>query len=367
MENILMKFAEKRESEIIFSKALIADTGRYLVSFYENKKIFIITNPLVKHLYGETLISGFSRYGIQGKFIEIPDGEEYKNLSTASGIYDSLLKGKADRNTLLVSFGGGVVGDITGFVASTYMRGIPYIHIPTTLLAQVDSSIGGKTAVDHPKAKNIIGSFYHPKAVFIDPSLIQTLPLEHIKNGLAEIIKIAVILSPSLFTNLNMVIPQILENNIEILSTIIREAVKLKAQLVLRDPDEKNQRKYLNYGHSIGHALEVIFGYQKIFHGEAIALGMVIETMISRYRGMCNADLEEKIKKIIKKLNIPLKIALKNINNERIWETVAFDKKNNQGSICFILPEKVGKVHIVEGINKREVIGALEEFKKEWL
>jgi len=367
MENILIKFTEERKTEIIFSEALIADAGSYLVSFYENKKIFIVTNPLVKHLYGETLISGFSRYGFQGKFIEIPDGEEYKNLSTASDIYDSLLNGKADRNTLLVSLGGGVVGDIAGFVASTYMRGIPFIHIPTTLLAQVDSSIGGKTAVDHPKAKNMIGSFYHPRAVFIDPSVIKTLPLEHIKNGLAEIIKIAVIFSPRLFTDVNTVISQILENNIEVFSTIIREAVKLKVKLVLQDPSEKNQRKYLNFGHSIGHALEVIFGYQKIFHGEAVALGMVIEAMISHDRGLCNLDLKEKIKKIIKKLNISQKIAIKNINNEKIWETIAFDKKNKQGNICFILPEKIGKVHIVEGINKREVISALEAFKKEWL
>jgi len=367
MENILMNFVEEKESKIIIKEGLIDDIGRYLTSLNESKEVFVITNPLVKHLHGEKLISGFSRYGIHSKFIEIPDGEKYKSLSTASDIYDTLLKEKANRSTTLISFGGGVIGDLTGFIASTYMRGVPLIHIPTTLLSQVDSSIGGKVAVDHPKAKNIIGSFYHPRAIFIDPLVLGTLPLEHIKNGLVEIIKISVIDSPSLFATLDGVIQRVLNKDMEILKTIISDAVKLKVHVVLQDPKENNQRKYLNFGHSIGHALETNFGYQKLTHGEAVALGMVIETKISRYRGICSVDLEKKIKSIINKLNISFKITFKNMHNENIWETIAFDKKNKQGRICFILPEKIGKVNLIEGINKKEVINALEEFKKEWL
>ena len=367
MENILMNFIEKKESKIVIKEGIIDDVGRYLTSLCENKKVFIITNPLVKQLHGEKLIYGLSRYGIQPKFIEIPDGEKYKSLSTASDIYDSLLKEKADRTTALISFGGGVIGDLTGFIASTYMRGIPLIHIPTTLLAQVDSSIGGKVAVDHPMAKNIIGSFYHPRVIFIDPLLLKTLPLEHLKNGLVEIIKISVIDSPSLFATLDTVIPRALNKDMEILKTIISDAVKLKVQVVLQDPKEKNQRKYLNFGHSIGHALETTFGYQELTHGEAVALGMIMETKISCSRGICSTDLEKKIKSIIKKLNIFFKITMKSINNENIWETIAFDKKNKHGRICFILPGKIGKVNLVEDINKEEVINALEEFKKEWL
>lgn len=364
---MLINFTEKKESRIIIKEGIVDDVGRYLTSLSEKKEVFIVTNPLVKHLHGEKLICGFSRYGIHSKFIEIPDGEKYKSLSTASGIYDLLLKEKADRTTTLISFGGGVIGDLAGFIASTYMRGIPLIHIPTSLLAQVDSSIGGKVAVNHPMAKNIIGSFYHPQAIFIDPLVLKTLPLEHLRNGLVEIIKISIIDSPSLFERLDMVIPRALDKDMEVLKTIISDAVKLKVQVVLKDPKEKNQRKYLNFGHSIGHALETIFGYQKLTHGEAVALGMVIETKISRFRGICTTDLEKKIKNIIKKLNISFKIAPKSINNENIWETIAFDKKNKHGRICFTLPEEIGEVNIIEDINKKEVVNALEEFKKEWL
>jgi len=365
MENILMRFIEEKESKIEIREGLIEDIGHHLTSLFENKKVFVITNPQVKYLHGEKLISGFSRYRIQSKFIEIPDGEKYKSLSIASDIFDFLLNEKADRTTVLISFGGGVIGDLAGFVASTYMRGIPFIHVPTTLLAQVDSSIGGKVAVDHPAAKNIIGSFYHPRAIFIDPLVLKTLPLEHLKNGLAEIIKIAIVDSSSLFTLLDKAIPQVLEKNMEIIPSIIWKAAKLKTQLVLLDPKEKNQRKFLNFGHSIGHALEAIFGYQKLSHGEAVALGMLMETKIARVRGICSQDLENKIISIIKKLNISFKITLTNIHHEKIWEKIAYDKKNKQERICFILPGKIGKVHIVEDIKKKEVIEAIEEFKKE--
>jgi len=318
-------------------------------------------------LHGKRLISGLSRYGFHAKFIEIPDGEEYKSLSTVSDVYDSLLKGKGDRTTALISFGGGVVGDLAGFVAATYMRGIPFIHIPTTLLAQVDSSIGGKVAVDHPMAKNIIGSFYHPRATFIDPLVLKTLPLKHLRNGLAEIIKISVISSPSLFEMLDTEISQVLEKDMKVLKKMITDAVNLKVQLVLQDPKEKNIRKYLNFGHSIGHALEAVFGYDRLSHGEAVALGMIIETRISRNRGICSVDLEKKIESIIKKLNIPFRIALEDKDNENIWNTIAFDKKNSQGRICFVLPEKIGKVKLIDDISEKEVFKTLKEFNKECL
>jgi len=366
MENILMNFVEKRTSKIIAGEGLVGDIGGYLTNAYANKVPFVVTNPLIKQLHGEKLYSGLSRYGIQTEFIEVPDGEEHKSLSSASQIYDTLLKCKADRKTVLMSFGGGVIGDLTGFVAATYMRGVPLIHIPTTLLAQVDSSIGGKVAVDHPMAKNIIGSFYHPGMIFIDPALLVSLPLEHLRNGLAEIIKIAIILSPSLLTLIEKMIALALDKNMIALNTLIEEAVKLKVQLVLQDPWEKDKRKYLNFGHSIAHALEVIYGYQNLSHGEAVALGMVIETKISCFRGMCHFDLEKKVKNLVKKLNISFRIAMKNIDNEKVWKAIAYDKKNKRGKICFVLPEDIGKVNLVEDIHKEEIIHALEEFKKEW-
>ncbi|MBU4349311.1 3-dehydroquinate synthase [bacterium] len=270
--------------------------------------------------------------------------------------------------------GGGVIGDLTGFVAATYMRGLSLVHIPTTLLAQVDSSIGGKVAVDHPLAKNIIGSFYQPKAVYTDPEVLQTLSDKDIKNGIVEAIKIAVIKSPAFFKWLEKNIDLLMKKHRDLLCELVKEAVSLKVDIVSKDPWERGLRKMLNFGHSIGHALEVGAGYQDLSHGEAVALGMLIETKIARNRGICSQDLEEQIKNILSfpppSLSFPRKresiLKHKNINYNQFWETLTLDKKNSQGKITFILPEALGKVTLVNNINKEEIIKAFEEFKKEW-
>ena len=365
MRNILMQLTEKKECKIIIKEGILSKIGEYLDSLLDKKDVFILTNPLVKNLHGEKLLSGFYKYGFNVKFFEIPDGEEYKTLSMANEICNVLLREKVNRLTTLISFGGGVVGDLAGFVAATYMRGVPLIHIPTTLLAQVDSSIGGKVAVDHPSAKNIIGSFYHPIAVFTDPLVLKTLSLDNLKNGLVEIIKISIIDSPSLFKLLDMNVAQLLEKDVGLFKIIINKATKLKVQIVLKDPWEKNERKYLNFGHSIGHALETTFGYQNITHGEAVALGMIMETKIACHRKICSPELETKIKNMITKLNISFNIDLKKMNNETIWETIAFDKKNSSKKICFVLPQKIGQVSLVEDITKDEVMTVLDKFKEE--
>jgi len=306
--------------------------------------------------------------GFNSDLIEVHDGEKYKTLSTAKYLYDELLKRKADRTTTLIALGGGVIGDLTGFVAATYMRGLPLVHIPTTLLAQVDSSIGGKVAVDHPLAKNIIGSFYQPKAVYTDPEVLQTLSDKDIKNGMIEAIKIAVIKSPVFFKWLEKNIDQLLKKHKDLLCEVVKEAVLLKADIVLRDPWESGLRKILNFGHSIGHALEVGAGYQDLSHGEAVALGMLIETKIACNRGMCSEEFEEKIRKILPspRKREPIFKYIKNIDHNQLWKTLTLDKKNSQGKIIFILLKVLGKVVIVDDINKKEVIEALKEFKKEW-
>ncbi|MBA3063647.1 MAG: 3-dehydroquinate synthase, partial [Atribacteria sp.] len=245
---------------------------------------------------------------------------------------------------------------------------------------QVDSSIGGKVAVDHPLAKNIIGSFYQPKVVYTDPEVLQTLSDKDIKNGIAEAIKIAVIKSPAFFNRLEKNIEQLLKKHKDLLCEVVIEAVSLKVDIVLKDPWERGLRKMLNFGHSIGHALEVEAGYQDLSHGEAVALGMLIETKIARNREMCLGDFEEQIKHIL-----PFLLSLspfsreqtsrkqesifkytKNIDYNQFWETLTLDKKNYQGRITFILPEALGKVSLIDNIKKEEVIKAFEEFKKEW-
>ncbi len=299
MKEITVKITEDKEYKICIEKGILNNLGKHLSKTIENKRIVIITNSLINGLYGAKLLSVLRKGGFNSDLIEIPDGEKYKSLSTAKHLYDELLKRKADRTTTLIALGGGVIGDLTGFVAATYMRGLPLIHIPTTLLAQVDSSIGGKVAVDHPLAKNIIGSFYQPKAVYTEPEVLQTLSDQDIRNGIVEAIKIAVIKSPVFFKWLEKNIDQLLKKHKDLLYEAVKEAVSLKVDVVLKDPWESGLRKILNFGHSIGHALEVRVGYQDLSHGEAVALGMLIETKIARNRGICLQDLEEQIKQIL--------------------------------------------------------------------
>jgi len=371
MKEIKVKITEDKEYKVCIEKGILINLGEYLSKTIENKRIIIITNSLVNCLYGVKLLSALKKGGFNLNLIdliEIPDGEKYKSLSTAKYLYDELLKRKADRTTTLIALGGGVIGDLTGFVAATYMRGLPLVHIPTTLLAQVDSSIGGKVAVDHPLAKNIIGSFYQPKAVYTDPEVLQTLSDKDIKNGIVEAIKIAVIKSPVFFKWLEKNVDQLLKKHENLLCELVKEAVSLKVDIVLKDPWESGLRKVLNFGHSIGHALEVRAGYQDLSHGESVTQGMLIETKIARNRGMCSEDFEEKIRKILSFLRKREAIFkyIKNIDYNQFWETLTLDKKNYQGRITFILPKALGKVILIDDINKEEVIKALEEFKKEW-
>ncbi len=378
VKEITVNVTEDKEYQIYIKKGILSSLTEYLTRIIENKKIIVITNPLVNSLYGAKLLSVLKKGGYNPDFIEVPDGEKYKSLITANYLYDELLKRKVDRTTTLIALGGGVIGDLTGFVAATYMRGLPLVHIPTTLLAQVDSSIGGKVAVDHPLAKNIMGSFYQPQAVYIDPEVLQTLSERDINNGIVETIKIAVISSPSLFRWLEKNIAQFINKNIYLLDELVKEAVSLKVDIVLKDPWERGLRNLLNFGHSIGHALEVGAGYQGLSHGEAVALGMLIETKIAHNRGICSESLEEQIKSILsflpayavhadRRKQESINVAIRELDLNQLWETLTLDKKNIQGKMRFILPETLGKVTLVDDITKEEVIKALEEFKKEWV
>jgi len=374
MKEVKIKIIKDEGYHIYIKNGMLGNLNEYLSKIIKSKNVIVITNPLVKSLYGSNLLSALEKSEFNADFIEVPDGEKYKSLPTAKYLYDELLKKKTDRITILIALGGGVIGDLVGFVASTYMRGLPLVHIPTTLLAQIDSSIGGKVAVDHPLAKNIIGSFYQPKAVYVDPEVLQTLSDKDIKNGIAEAIKIAVIKSPAFFKWLEKNMSQLLKKNTDLLCKLVENAVSLKIEIVLQDPWERGLRKVLNFGHSIGHALEVRARYQNLSHGEAVALGMLIETKIARNRGMCSEEFEEKIKQILSFLSLSLSFPRKpesmfkyfqNVDYNQFCETLILDKKNVQGRMAFILPEALGKVNLIDNITKEEVIKSLEEFKKE--
>jgi 3-dehydroquinate synthase len=381
MEFINTMFERKYPCKVAIGRGILTEIKKYLIPLLPEPRVVILTNPLLKKLYGNRLISDLIKHGITVHTIVIGDGEKVKNITTAKQIFDKLLNWKTNRHTTLITLGGGVIGDLGGFVAATFMRGIPLIHIPTTLLAQIDSSIGGKVAINHPKAKNIIGSFYQPAAILIDFEVLQSLPIRQIKNGLVEAIKIAIISRPSFFYWLKDNIERIVQKEHEALDMLVNQAVQEKIDIVLRDPWEKNERQFLNLGHTIGHVWETIDNYNGITHGEAVALGILIETKIAYHRGICSEECQEDIKQIFSLLFnsfpsssgpfFPAFFQYKqdakstenqNIDFEQFWDILTLDKKSKRGGVVFILPEKLGRVCSVNNISKEEVIKSLQDF-----
>ena len=363
MKTISLKYEKEYICKMFIGKDILADINKYLNPILPGEKAVIITNPLVRELYGNKIVDLLSKEGILTHIIEVPDGEKSKTLSMAEKIYDLLLQFKVDRSTSLVALGGGVIGDLAGFVAATFMRGIPLVHIPTTLLAQIDSSIGGKTAIDHPKAKNIIGSFYQPIVSIADTDVLDSLPVAHLKNGIAEAIKISIISSSSFFCWIDDNIDRLLSKDKNTLEFLVSQAARLKVNIILEDPWETHQRHFLNLGHSIGHALEVTGDYDWITHGEAVALGTILETRIAVYKKLCSQEENQRIENIFRKLKILENIDLTKIKPLECWNAILLDKKNKNGNIRFVLPEKVGKVKLQQSILKNDVYYAFDSLK----
>ena len=280
--------------------------------------------------------------------IRIPDGEQHKNLTTVETICEELVREHADRGTLLVTLGGGVIGDIGGFVAAIYLRGIDYVHIPTTLLAQVDSSLGGKTGVNLRGGKNLVGSFHHPKMVLVDPKVIATLPDRELRAGLFEAVKCGVIKSRPLFDFLEKKRADVLGRNLKALERVIHDCLAIKARVVMADEHEDGVRRILNFGHTVGHALEAETGYRHFLHGEAVAWGMRAATRIAEERDMLPAADAARIHDLIASYGpVP---ALPVLNPASISARLLSDKKTRRGVVHFVLPEKIGVVKIVTGI-----------------
>jgi len=363
MKRISLKFEKEYHCSMYIKKGILSNINSYLIPLLPGKHAVLITNPLIKNLYGDKIVGKLFSNEIFVHIIQVPDGEKSKSLSMAEKIYEQLLKLKADRSTTLITLGGGVIGDLGGFIAATYMRGIPLVHIPTTLLAQIDSSIGGKVAVDHSRAKNIVGSFYQPLANLVDPEVLESLPLSHLKNGIVEAIKIAIISSPSFFSWINQNIERLLQKESDALDFLVTQAAQLKINIILQDPWEKNERYFLNLGHSIGHALETMGGYSCVTHGEAVAMGIILETRIAFYRNICSLEDKEKIENIIRNLQIKLNLDLTQIDLEECWKIIQLDKKNKNGCIRFVLPERIGKVRLFQSIQKRDIDYAFNSLK----
>ena len=336
--------------------ASLEKTGERLKDLGLGQKMALVTNPLVKKLYGRRVADSLKAAGFMVMSIEIPDGERFKNLDWANAVYTALLTNFFDRKSALIALGGGVIGDLTGFAAATFMRGVPFIQIPTTLLAMVDSSVGGKTGVNHPMGKNMIGAFYQPKKVLMDLNALKTLPKEEFLSGLAEVIKYGVIRDAEFFEYLDKNREKILALDSDALEHIIQRSCEIKSDVVSRDEREGGLRAILNFGHTVGHAIETVENYT-MRHGYAIAIGMVTASRLAHKTGLCDASVPERVEKLIKSYGLPtdlLALSRKPTVTE-LMDAMRIDKKTEDGKVKFVLPRKIGEVIITREWEERQL------------
>jgi 3-dehydroquinate synthase len=331
-------------------------TGERLTGLGFGRKMALITNPTVKKLYGQRVMDSLKAAGFLVMPIEIPDGEQFKNLDWANAIYTALLTNFFDRTSVLVALGGGVIGDLTGFAAATFMRGVSFAQVPTTLLAMVDSSVGGKTGVNHPMGKNMIGAFHQPKKVLMDLTVLASLPKQEFLSGMAEVIKYGVIRDGAFFEFLDTNREKILALDPDALSYVIRRSCEIKADVVSRDEREGGLRSILNYGHTVGHALETAENYT-MRHGHAVAIGMVIASRLAHRTGLCDASVPGRVEMLIKSYGLPTDLsALSRKAGEReLMNTVQGDKKAEGGKVKFVLPRKIGEVVVTKEWDERHL------------
>jgi len=322
-----------------------------------NTKVVVVTNPTVADFHLETLLKNIDAKELH--VVTIPDGEKYKTLETVENILNECFEHKLDRKSLLIAFGGGVIGDMTGFTASLYQRGIDFIQVPTTLLSQVDASVGGKTGVNNKYGKNLIGAFYQPKAVYIDPEFLKTLPPREFSAGVAEIVKMAVMFDKAYFEFLQ----DADLSNEEVLKEAIRKSVELKAWVVNQDEKEAGIRAVLNYGHTFGHVVENETNYTTYLHGEAVAIGMIMANALAIELGLFTKEEAQQVKDLLEKSSLPTEYVIKDIDD--FYEHFFLDKKSANNSIKFILPQGMGNYKVVKDIDENIVKKVLSQFGEE--
>lgn len=342
---------DERSYPIVIQRGLLASVGARTRALGFKGRAAVVTNAKVKKLYGGMVIESLKEAGIDPFVVTLPDGEEYKSLTIASRAYDSLVRHRMERSSPVIALGGGVIGDMTGFVAATYLRGVPYIQIPTTLLSQVDSSVGGKTAVNHPLGKNLIGAFYQPKAVFIDPDALNTLDKREVRGGLAEVVKYGVIWDPRFYSFLEKNASDLGALGNSITKAIVRSCA-VKAEVVGIDETETGLRSILNYGHTFGHAIEAISGYGKYRHGEAVSIGMVMAAELSAMLGIAPVGLSERLRALLRALGLPVQPPA--IKTGDFISAIRLDKKVVSGGIRFVLVKDIGRV-ITAGVSEDEL------------
>jgi len=334
--------------DVLIADGLLRQAGQHLTrAGLRPGRCAVVTNPTVAGLYASTLQAALEEASFEPLLFEVPDGEVYKTLGTAADLYERFAAARLARGEPVVALGGGVIGDLAGFVAATWLRGVPFVQVPTSLLAMVDASVGGKVAVDLPQGKNLVGAFHQPAVVLIDPQVLSTLPAAEYRAGLAEVVKAALIGDPALFE-------QLAGDGPASLAALIADAVRVKARIVERDPYEMGERAWLNLGHTFGHALELLSGFS-LRHGEAVALGLVAAAELSARLAYCDHTLPARVRSVVARLGLPLRWPC---DPEQAYAAMAGDKKRRGRTLRFVLLRRIGAVELVEGVPEAAVMAA---------
>jgi len=350
---------QRHPYDAIIENGLLKRAGEQLRGVVGNRQhVFVVTVPPVRRKWSKGLMTSLSGAGFEARLIEMRDGERSKKLATVEELAEKLTRLGADRNAVIVAFGGGVVGDVAGLLASVYMRGVDVVQIPTTVQAQLDAAIGGKTGVNLRTGKNLVGTFHQPRVVLIDPVALSSLPEREFRAGLYEALKCGVIGKPALFDCLEKLQVKALRRDATALEWVIAESVRLKAEVVASDERESGLRRVLNFGHTIGHALEAESGYRRFLHGEAVAWGMIAATHIAAMTERIDNNTAIRISNAVLRLG---KLPAVEARSRDIVRLLLRDKKTRDGVVHFVLPREIGKVEIVHDVPEKVVIAALNE------
>lgn len=352
---------DKNSYSIYIDRGSLSQVGGILKSnLPRDANVALVTNSIINGLYGDIVRNSLQSAGIEAVTAEVPDGEEYKSLKWASKLFDVFVESRMTRYSGVIAFGGGVIGDLAGFAAATFMRGIPLVQIPTSLIAQVDSSVGGKTAVNHPKGKNLIGAFHQPELVLIDVDVLKTLPEREFRSGLAEVIKHGVIMDSELFEYMESNLAKILNLDLQNVEQIVSRSCKDKATIVEQDEREHNIRAILNYGHTVGHSIEAVTGYKSFRHGEAVAIGMVVAARIAVNMEILDEECAVRQNSLLADCGLPT--SFPDLDVDRVIDAIHLDKKmRGGGRLRFVLPKRIGEAVIVENVTDDQIRQAILE------
>ena len=358
MHDISVKLGP-RSYRIVVDAGILGRVGPELKALGVGAKVALFSDAGILARLAGPVRGSIAAAGFDVTVVELPAGEAAKSVEVASRGWDALLAAGLDRGSTVVALGGGAVGDLAGFVAATYMRGVNFVQLPTTLLAQVDASIGGKTAIDHPRAKNLVGAFHQPRLVLVDPVTLTTLPEREFRSGLAEVVKHGVVLDADYFADLETCRGALLARDIETLTRVVAGSCRLKANVVERDEQEAELRAVLNYGHTIGHAVEAVTGYARWTHGEAVSLGMAAEARLAERLGVASRETADRQIELLRAVGLPVRDS--GAAPSAVLEALGRDKKAREGRVPFVLAPEIGRFTVVFDVPREAVLETLQE------